>query len=91
MIVMGAPVVNPSNTPLSISGWSGSLLFVVPVLPLCRLLRSAIKSSGCICIPGGQPSILTPIAGPCDSPNSETLKIIPYEFISIYFLSLNLL
>ena len=28
-------------------------------------------------IPGGQPSITQPIAGPCDSPNVVTVKSVP--------------
>ena len=82
MTVIGDPLVNPLNTPLSISGRSASFRGVVPCFPLLLLERSASKSSCFSGMPGGQPSITTPIAGPCDSPNSDTLYICPKEFIS---------
>jgi hypothetical protein len=54
---------------------------VVPALPLRLLSRSAVRSSAETEMPAGQPSMVTPIAGPCDSPKSDTLKTLPNVFI----------
>jgi hypothetical protein len=32
-------------------------------------------------MPAGTPSMVTPMAGPCDSPKIEMRKILPNEFI----------
>ena len=81
-MVIGAPVVYPSLTPVRISGISPSFLGVVPFLPLFLRARSDVKSSVFRGIPGDHPSTVTPIAGPCDSPKRETLKTIPKVFIT---------
>jgi hypothetical protein len=77
----GAPVVNPFQVPLINFGKSGSLRGVVPGAPLRRRERSPIKSASVRGIPGGMPSITTPMPFPCDSPKMLSLKICPNVFI----------
>src|SRR5690606_42035878 len=80
---IGVPVVTPSYTPLRISTWSASRRAEVwRVLPVARRARSWTKSSGASAIPGGQPSITQPIAGPCDSPKVVTRNRWPKVFNS---------
>jgi hypothetical protein len=75
---MGVPVVWPSNTPDRISTWSASWRWVTwRLVPGRRRSRSGWMSLTDSAMPGGQPSITQPMAGPCDSPKLVTAKILP--------------
>ena len=80
-IWIGEPKVLPSNTPDSISALSFSFLCVVISLcPGFLLFNSNCMSSFEILIPGGHPSIVTPTASPCDSPQ----VVILYDFPNVF-------
>src|SRR6185312_1198584 len=75
---MGVPVVLPSYTPERISTRSSSRRCVTwRDVPGLRRSRSGWMSASESAIPGGQPSITQPIAGPCDSPKVVTVKSVP--------------
>ena len=63
-------------------GISSSFLGVVPGCdPPFLLSISVTKSSAKSEIPAGQPSIVIPTEGPCDSPKIFTLNKLPKLFI----------
>src|SRR6185503_13719494 len=75
---IGVPVVLPSYTPERISTRSSSRRCVTwREVPGLRRSRSGWMSASESAIPGGQPSITQPIAGPCDSPKVVTVKSVP--------------
>src|SRR5690349_3289055 len=75
---MGVPVVLPSYTPERISTRSASCRCVTwRLVPGRRRSRSGWMSASDKAMPGGQPSITQPIAGPCDSPKFVTAKRKP--------------
>src|SRR4029453_11346464 len=75
---IGVPVVWPSYTPDRISTVSGSLRCVTwRDVPGRRRSSSGWMSASDSVIPGGQPSITQPMAGPCDSPKLVTWKRWP--------------
>src|SRR5688572_24037188 len=75
---MGVPVVLPSYTPERISTRSSSRRWVTwREVPGFRRSRSGWMSASESSIPGGQPSITHPIAGPWDSPKVVTVKRVP--------------
>jgi len=78
-------VVKPLNQPEIISGISSSARGVVPFAPDFLREISAVKSSIFKGKPALTPSIVTPIAGPCDSPKIDILNICPKEFIGSLF------
>ena len=75
---MLVPVVLPSNTPDKIFTSSSSRLAVVKrEVPGLRLSKSPCKSSSDNSNPGGQPSIIPPIAMPWLSPKVVTVNSLP--------------
>src|SRR5512141_1670531 len=75
---IGVPVVLPSYTPERISTLSSSWRCVTwREVPGLRRSRSGWMSASESSIPGGQPSITQPIAGPWDSPKVVTVKRVP--------------
>src|ERR1051325_8375765 len=73
--------VLPSNTPERISGASSSFRCVtIRLWPGRRRSRSTRRSSSDRAIPGGQPSMITTLPGPCDSPAVVTRKAWPKLF-----------
>src|SRR5688572_4950385 len=75
---IGVPVVLPSYTPERISTRSSSRRWVTwREVPGFLGSRSGWMSASESAIPGGQPSITHPIAGPWDSPNVVTVKRVP--------------
>ena len=78
LTAMGVPVVRPSYTPERISTASGSLRCVTwRLVPGRRRSRSCWMSASLKAMPGGQPSITQPMAGPWDSPKLVTQKRVP--------------
>ncbi len=78
MSAIGVPVVRPSYTPERISTRSSSRRCVTCLeVPGLRRSRSGWMSASVSSIPGGQPSITHPIAGPWDSPKVVTVKRVP--------------
>src|SRR5499427_9910773 len=74
----GVPSVNPSCMPDRISTWSVSRRWVVIALwPGRRRSSSRWISSTVTATRGGQPSMTTPTAGPCDSPKVVTRNELP--------------
>src|SRR4029079_3094080 len=83
-IASGVPSVAPSCSPETISTVSGSLRCVVMALwPGRRRSSSRWISSAATGIRGGQPSITTPTAAPCDSPNVGRRSSWPNVFPGI--------
>src|SRR5271157_5912821 len=75
---IGVPVVSPSKTPERISTRSFSARGLVMALwPGLRRSSSFWMSSTARAIPGGAPSITTPMPGPWLSPNVVTVRILP--------------
>ena len=75
---IGVPVVLPSYTPDRISTASASLRCVTwRDVPGRRRSSSGWMSASDRAMPGGQPSITQPMAGPCDSPKFVTWKRWP--------------
>ena len=75
---MGVPVVTPSNTPDKISGSpASSRCETMRLWPGRRRARSTLRSSTSSGSPGGQPSTITTLAGPWDSPAVVTTKRSP--------------
>ena len=70
---IGVPVVLPSYTPDRISTWSASWRWVTwRLVPGRRRSRSGWMSASDSAMPGGQPSITQPMAGPWVSPKLVT-------------------
>src|SRR5215211_2852485 len=68
-MLIGVPVVRPSNTPERICTWSASWRADETLLwPTRRRSSSRWISASPISSPAGQPSTTQPTAGPCDSP-----------------------
>ena len=85
MAQSGVPVVLPSKNPLNISGSSASFLGVDKLfLPGALLFISADTLSKSISKPGSSPSILIPMAFPCDSPNMDILILFPHIPLTCY-------
>ena len=75
---MGVPVVLPSNTPERISTTSPSCRAVVNLLcPGFLLFKYAWISASSRGRPAGHPSTTTPTPFPWDSPQADTLNIVP--------------
>src|SRR5215471_6496944 len=84
IIASGVPSVRPSCMPDRISTWSSSLRWVVIALwPGRRRSSSRWISSTVSGRRGGQPSMTTPTAGPCDSPKVVTRNALPKLFPAI--------
>ena len=78
IIMMGVPVVLPSNTPDRMRTWSGSLRWVVYLLcPGRRLSMKTWILASVSGIPGGVPSTTQPMAGPWLSPKVVNRKRCP--------------
>ena len=76
--MIGVPQVIPSFIPDINEGISASFLLDVRlVFPGDLLPRNLISSAISIDIPAGIPSIVTPIAEECDSPNIEMIIFFP--------------
>src|SRR5690606_9721972 len=84
----GVPVVFPPNTPESICAVSLSLRCVVIFdWPGRRLSNSDWMNDSSMVILAGQPSIITPMAFPCDSPKVVLRNTSPNEFSALLFLT----
>src|SRR6188768_2181155 len=76
--MIGVPVVSPWYTPDRICTVSDSWRCVTwREVPGLRRSRSGWMSASDKAMPGGQPSITQPMAGPCDSPKLVTRKRVP--------------